>query len=245
MVIRGNTVNGQILADGDKAVIIKDNLVLSKKSGLDCDHRPSMLRAESGQSTALIAVGFGTGFLVSNNTLRHHSDCAPVWKGQAGVELLGGFGSYPLVTNAWITENRFNFDGLDERSTLIRLSGCDGVVVESNDFGTAGGTAEDHTEASRCTNCLIAGDTPNPKPSPPPAPPPPPSPPSPPPAPGPVPPIIPPFPPPPLPPPLPKCEGAHAVTAFGAVPDDGKDDTASSAFWSFALLYLILSSCGW
>jgi hypothetical protein len=249
MVISGNVVEGQILGDGDKGVIIKDNIVLSKLEQCDqqADHLMLGTGVGSGQSMALISAAFSTGVLIENNTLRHRSDCDPIWRGQMGVELLGGFGSYPLTTNAWITANLFEFEGANANSTMISLSGCDGVVVESNDFGSAGGTAANHVKTSRCTSCLIegGGDTP-PKPSPPPAPPPspPPAPPPPAPRPGPpptpLPPITPPFPPLPPPVPPPKCTGAHSVSAFGAAPDDGKDDTASSASCSFSALFVFL-----
>ena len=163
MVISSNIVEGQILGEGDKALIIKNNLVQSRAA--DCDKQHSMLLGvESGQSMALVAAGFATGLLILNNTLRHHNDCAPIWSGQMGVELLGGFGSYPLTTNAWITENRFEFDGAGANTTLIALSGCEGVIVESNDFGSAGGTAADHVRQSRCTNCFIDGGAPHPPP---------------------------------------------------------------------------------
>ena len=237
MVISGNRVEGQILGDGDKALVVKNNLVLSKPPS-DCENevaKRSVVGASArlGQSVALIAVGFSTGVLVQNNTMRHRSNCAPIWSGQAGVELSGGFESYPVVSNAWITGNQFAFEGATANSTLIALSGCDGVSIEANDFSQAGGgTAVNHVKQSRCTNCIIDGNAPappGPNPSPPPAPPPPPPPPPSPPAPPP------PAPAPPLPPPSPSpgppptCTGAHSVTKFGAVPDDGKDDTESSA----------------
>jgi hypothetical protein len=240
MVISGNRVEGQILGDGDKALVIKNNLVLSKPPS-DCnaevEKRPMVgASARLGQSVSLIAVGFSTGVLVQNNTVRHRSNCAPIWSGQTGVELAGGFESYPVVSNVWITGNRFDFEGATANSTLIALSGCDGVSIEANDFSQAGGgTAANHVKQSRCTNCIIDGNAPappgpKPSPSPPPAPPPAPPPPAPPPAPPPVPPTpAPPVPPPSPSPGPPTCTEPHAVTAFGAVPDDGKDDTQSSA----------------
>ena len=219
MVISGNVVQGQILGNGDKALVVKDNIVLSKMQS-DCTAENeggySMLGSRLGQSASLIAIGFTTGVLIENNTLRHRSNCAPFASGQTGVELAGGFESYPLVTNAWITGNRFDFEGASLNSTLIALSGCDGVAIEANDFSRAGGgTAANHVKQSRCTNCIIDGQ---PAPTRPPAPP----------APRPAPAPAPPLPPVPPPGPSPICAGAHAVTAFGAVPDDGKDDTASS-----------------
>ena len=64
MVISGNRVEGQILGDGDKALVVKNNLVLSKPPS-DCDaeveRRPLVgASVRLGQSVAPIAAGFPT-----------------------------------------------------------------------------------------------------------------------------------------------------------------------------------------
>ena len=103
--------------------------------------------------------------------------------------------------------NHFEIEGSTASTTLIDLDGCDGVVVRGNDFGSEGGLASAHVKEARCTNCTVDNNDASPPAPPPPAPPQP--------------------PPAPTPPPSQSCAGDVTLSQFGAVPDDGKDDTAA------------------
>ena len=155
MSIRNNVVEGQILGDMDKNLVISNNLVLTRRGyegGSELRAGASSL-STSGQSTALIAIGFSQGATVANNTLVHAADGPAVWSGQMGVEVLGGVEHYANTTDVLIADNTFEFHAT-ESSVLIGMSGCENVMVRHNNFG-AGGPAAGHVRMSRCTNCTV------------------------------------------------------------------------------------------
>jgi hypothetical protein len=240
MWITGNVVEGQILCNLDQQLTIANNLILTRQpsspnsSGCGGDVRAAALTPlhrrrpaaavpgfGSGQSTALIASDFSAGVTIQNNTLVHRSDCDPRWAGQLGIQLLGGVEHYPMMRDVLIQGNRFRIEGSTATATLIDVDGCEGLIVRGNDYGSAGGSATAHIKEGRCTNCTVDPDTPpahQPASLPPPTP-------------MPTPPAL------PASQPLsPICAGDVTLSHFGAVPDDGRDDTSA--------IQAALNSCG-
>ena len=154
MIIHNNVVEGQILGNMDKNLTISNNLVLTRRVTFVGELRAGVSSSSStGQSMALIAIGFTTGATVTNNTLVHAVDGPAAWQGQMGIEMLGGVEHYANTTDVFIAGNTFDFHATAS-SVLIDMSGCENVMVRHNDFGVKGPAAS-HVRMSRCTNCTV------------------------------------------------------------------------------------------